>query len=699
MKILMVCTHRDGGATIAARRQAESLHSLGVVCDMVSVLEDWKTPSRSIEVTREGYDITLNVPASSWSYNGRITLAVCEKNRSEISNTWFSFFPTETCLDTHLLNICLEYDVIHFHWTSQLVSARFLAELAKHDCRILVTSHDMNYFTGGCHYDANCGAYRKGCEECPQLIADPFNLVENSFYKKVNAFAAHPITWLFPSEWLAGCFSDSKLQDNPHATKVINNCIDTKSFNYLQSEERFIRRSKLNFSNEDLVLVAGTADNTELRKGFQFIASAIKNLECGIDVKSGQSKNVVIVTFGKGKPPIETDSAFIRHQHLGSIDEQTVISLFQSADILLMSSTEENFANTILESLMCGCPVLAFNIGGVPDIVEHGVNGWLVEDLTEESYSRALQELINEKKLPELMSQTHHWRDINAKKYDYSVKGPELLDIYRNNNDITKPRSIKRPSRVKQTEVVYTDLFGWFTPNDVNSHQVLAKNVAQHIQRAQNQRSFFTENNQLALPAIFKGFSNIETDGEMGCFGWLSKRASVFYQPRARAQPALCIQVPMSQSNSTDIEAAYLRLKALHNGESMQVELVESQSDMNYEYWWLVPNTESLTTNGYFAFELYFDKPSISEDLDARGLCLRYCQVAVFDLSKVLPRQSVENIPNHELSTVLFLKTSQEQYFWENWTEQQHTTARLPNLAMNWIDLINGSLSFSGQRV
>lgn len=70
----------------------------------------------------------------------------------------------------------------------------------------------------------------------------------------------------------------------------------------------------------------------------------------------------------------------VRVHNLGVVEDPRRLALvYAAADVFLAPSEEENFANTVIEAMACGTPVLAFNIGGMPDIVEHKVNGYLAK--------------------------------------------------------------------------------------------------------------------------------------------------------------------------------------------------------------------------------------------------------------------------------------------------------------------------------
>ena len=695
MKILMVCTHPGGGATIAARRQAEALRRAGEQCHLVSIREG--AESQDIHVTREADDITINVSPSSWSYSGRLTLAYCDENRTDVSNTWFSFWPCETFLDRALLEICLQYDVIHFHWTAQIISSRFLAELARHNCRIVVTSHDMNHFTGGCHYSAGCDRYKKECTDCPHLRVDPLDFVVNSFYQKISAFARLPITWLFPSKWLSEAFGESRLQDNPAANKVLYNCIDIERFRYPSEQERITQRSAFGFSEHEMVFVAGSVDNTEKRKGFDYIVHGIRQLSLDLDSRKREKGSVTIVTFGSGKPELGISSSRVRHLHLGTIDESTVLRIFQSSDVMVIPSTEENFANTILECLMCGCPVLAFRIGGVPDIVEHGRNGWIVNDVDYDAFSDRLISLANADLLLQMRQSTQDWRDKEAAQYGYPFIAAELLNVYRNTEDTTGPRSIEVFSKIEPSDRLYEAIFGPATWNNTHSHCLLAANVSRLVALSTGKPSSSARDNvQLTIPAIFKGFSNVVKHAELGHVAWLLKRAFVMFKPGNGAVPALCIQVPNVKWVVDGADRSLSSICASLNGTEAEVRCIKPAALGKYVYIWIIPEPGAVVPGKFNTLDLTMDISSVEEHDDPRGLCILHYQATVFNLQEWIDFGAGLAAPDYATSTALALKATQSQYLWDGWTDQANADAALPNVVGNWIDLVRGCSENTG---
>lgn len=685
MKILMVSTFVSGGATIAARRQAKALIERGIECCLVCVKENWER--EDVHVTKDGYQILINVPAFSWNYSGKLTTAYCKNNRSDVSNTWFSFWPTETLFDEQLLNLCAEFDVIHFHWISLMVSSKFTNQLAKLNKRVVFTSHDMNHFTGGCHYNAGCREFETGCDICPHLLSDPLKFVETSYLIKIAALRELNATWLFPSQWLLDEFILSKLSKKTDVKKLLRNCLDVNKFTYLQENARDAKREELGFYKNELVYVAGAADNTEKRKGFEHLNSGIQQLSTQLNISDQQGQRLVIVTFGHGDPKINTGSPRIRHQHLGVIDENQMISLLQSSDLMIFPSVEENFSNLILESLMCGCPVLGFRIGGVPDIVVPNVNGHLVNLIDTDLFGDAMIALASLERIKDLRVTTRKWRDINTEFYCYDHIANELIDVYREISLKPNTKTDPKVETVSPKIAAFQSFWGLTRRKETNMAYMLTENIVRYVRDSKSgEKNEYSK--RAKLDAIFKGYSDSVQLDLVGRAAWILQDNLILFNVNDSNRPALCIQIPNVDWIVNFLNQALAKLQVSTNFKESKYHISKQGNNCKFIYLWIVPGMESFVKNAINCLRLNFDGPSIPYKDDQRGLCILFSQVALVDLNYLESMASDSFIPDYATSNALNLKITQTECIWQGWNEKTNELAYLPSVISMWSEVL-----------
>jgi len=121
-------------------------------------------------------------------------------------------------------------------------------------------------------------------------------------------------------------------------------------------------RRQLKLDPDALLLGFACENQEDPRKGGHLLEKA---LEACADLA------VTTISVGGGNKGVGTIS-------LGRIDSDTHLALFYSAvDAFVLPSLQDNLPNTILESMACGTPCIAFDCGGVPDMVRPEETGWL----------------------------------------------------------------------------------------------------------------------------------------------------------------------------------------------------------------------------------------------------------------------------------------------------------------------------------
>jgi glycosyltransferase involved in cell wall biosynthesis len=280
------------------------------------------------------------------------------------------------------LDAALPADIVHLHWTN----AGFLsvADIGAIRQPVVWTLHDMWAFTGGCQYDANCGRYAVGCGSCPLLGGNrQTDLSRRRFAAKRRHWAGRNITVVAPSRWLAREARRSPVLEGMRI-EVIRNGLDTTRFKPL---DRQFAREALGLPRDGrLVLFGAMNADGDPRKGYDLLQQALALLADSSD----DAKQIALVVFGSSAVREETTGRF-RTFHVGHLnDEISLALLYAACDVFAAPSRQDNLPNTVAEALACGTPCVAFDIGGMPDMIEHRCNGYLAQPFEPDDFARGI---------------------------------------------------------------------------------------------------------------------------------------------------------------------------------------------------------------------------------------------------------------------------------------------------------------------
>jgi len=309
-----------------------------------------------------------------------------------------------------------ESDIVNLHWVSGFVDIS--AFMASTSMPLVWTLHDMNLFTGGCHYDEGCGRYAGSCGACPQLgSSEEADLSRQVWLRKHAAFEAIPRNRLHlvaPSEWLAAALTRSSLLGEFPAS-IIPNGVDTEVF---APRDRGALREAFGIPQDKTVVLFVAPWTSVRRKGFRFLLQALNMIR--------REENLLLVSVGRGKVD---DRLSVPHLHLGSIQRERVLAMVYSlADLFVIPSLHDNLPNTVLESTACGTPVVGFDTGGIPDMVRPGITGLLAPVGDAHALGDAIAELLQDPIMRATMSS--NCRRIAVDEYSLEVQARQYLELY-----------------------------------------------------------------------------------------------------------------------------------------------------------------------------------------------------------------------------------------------------------------------------
>lgn len=358
MKVVIVSTYDNaGGASKSSYRLHNALASNGI--DSTLLVQSKYTNDHSVEELGSKLDKKI---ANVKPFLDYLPVRLY-KNRTD---TLFSpSFFSSTALMKKINN--LNPDIIHLQWVQG--GMLNIKDLSKLSAPLVWGLNDMWAFTGGCHYDEECGAYKFNCGNCKVLgSSSRFDLSSAILTKKKKFYSSlKNLTVVGHSKWLANLAAGSAVFSG-HNVVNLPTPINTDRFSP-QSKE--LSRTLFNLpANKKLILFGAMGPTSNPRKGFKELSSALDKME---------TENVELVIFGSGPPKQPLDSRHKIHYISRLNDELSLQLLYSTADVMVVPSLQENLSNIILESMSCGLPVVAFDIGGNGDMISHQSSGYLAK--------------------------------------------------------------------------------------------------------------------------------------------------------------------------------------------------------------------------------------------------------------------------------------------------------------------------------
>lgn len=408
MRVLIVNTsERTGGAAVAANRLMKALNNNGVKAMML--VGDKETDALTV----------VSLPRSwhlRWHFLWERFVILCHLHFSR--KRLFEIDLANAGSDITRLREFQEADVIHLHWINQgMLSLSSIRKILRSGKPVVWTMHDIWPATAICHVTLGCRAFTTRCRHCQLLPGggSDHDLAASIWYRKQQLLDDGNIYYVACSKWLESEAKSSSLLKG-HKVTAIPNPIDTHIY---KKGDKTEARRRLGLPLDRRLILFASQRVTNENKGMNYLIEACRLLtdipRLGLVILGGHAEEVV------AQLPLEV-------WPLGYInDEQRIVDAYNAADVFVLPSLSENLPNTIMEAMACGVPCVGFRVGGIPEEIDHGRNGYVADYRSAEDLSRGIRWILTEADYDAL---SHHAVAKVSRHYSQQSVAMKYLDVY-----------------------------------------------------------------------------------------------------------------------------------------------------------------------------------------------------------------------------------------------------------------------------
>lgn len=344
MRVLLVNTSDSiGGAAIACRRLMDALTRNGVEVRML-------TAPRRRGFICKALERVMMLPFVGFSWRKSWAIDV----------NWLGTDITHT-------DDFKWADVVHLHWVNQgMLSIGQIGKIAHSGKRVVWTMHDVWNATAVCHLTLDCQQYTQNCRQCPRTM--PF-LARHTWKRKQHLYSQQNIVFTTCSRWLRSQALESGLMCN-QSVHAVPNPIDTSIFH---PSNRDSARRIIGIENMNMPLVLFVAQYiNNPNKGARYLMEAMRQLSATCDIG--------LIIMGSNGREVAEALPEIKIYDLGyQTNPEHIAKIYAAADVFVLPSLSENLPNTIMEAMACGVPCVGFDIGGIPEMIDHERNGYIAQ--------------------------------------------------------------------------------------------------------------------------------------------------------------------------------------------------------------------------------------------------------------------------------------------------------------------------------
>jgi len=338
---------------------------------------------------------------------------LAHKGYQKIASQWF---PNQLA---NKIN-SLEPDLINLHWICKgFVQIESISRLEK---PIVWTLHDMWPLTGGCFHAGDCPRFQDECGKCPILDSQAeLDLSRIIWKRKKRSWKNVEITVVCPSNWMAknaavsSLFSKSRIE-------VIGNGVDTNRYRRV---DRAQARAWLGLPKDKILLLyCAVKGPLNPYKGFHYLPAIMRQLQ-----SIGFEDRIELVVLGEffSENINEIPQKVYKLGHLH--DDISIPLVYSAVDAVMVPSDQDNLPNVVMEAMACDTPCVAFDVGGINDLIDHQVNGYIANSPNIEEFVFGIKWIIEKPERYENLKRKA--RQKIKEKFDIKSQAGIYIQLYK----------------------------------------------------------------------------------------------------------------------------------------------------------------------------------------------------------------------------------------------------------------------------
>lgn len=374
LNILNLATSEQGGAGIASQYFNELFIKAGH--NSILVVKQSKIKNKNIIVLQD-CSSNYSIKCSLRYISNVIYRLYLKINVGPIESKYSFFDPIESKQYYHandvLKIIPFKPDIIIFHWVSNFINSKTIKEFQKQTkAKLFWIMMDNAPITGGCHYPWDCKGFERDCSNCPAILNSTIKNITQCNLKFKEQNLPNDLELITCSE------SDHMraLKSSVFKTKKIHKILFPLDENKYCPGNKKDAKSFFEIEVDKKIIFYGFYSLKDKRKGGLLLLKALLLLQDELEEKKIKLTNFLILIAGIGYQDIGITGLKIPIKLVSYLNEENLIRAYQASDVFVSASLEDSGPMMVNQSIMCGTPVVSFDLGVAIDIVQTGKTGY-----------------------------------------------------------------------------------------------------------------------------------------------------------------------------------------------------------------------------------------------------------------------------------------------------------------------------------